>query len=603
MHRGSIYNLVIKRIAILIMGLFLIFTNNSPRAIFAQEATDEQKDTALEELQKIKENEAVYESQLSELLKKSLAIENQYQLTQKRFQKTLKAAQKAQNEIWQNKILAENMRLQRKRIISELYILTNDPLYFVLSFVNTDEFLNRMHGKDENSIVIGERIKKVVEINELLNDLSERQKVLAIKNKAYSEQAEKLAQVAAQIQAQIAQKESSLSGFAGKRDKLEKYILGLDKISSNLKRDFVSWNSATGPIFEFIGGGTEHGLGLSQYGAKGMADLGKNYRQILSHYYQKTEIGKTKTNPKVRIGIVLGGEGGNLQVLSGNYQIHGLIIRAGFKILVTPSAIRIYNGEKEVKKFAASDLERILPASSNSQIQVDYKSSYFNKYSGEIRIIKKGASLTTVNVLPLEEYLKGVVVAEMPHTWSREAIKAQALAARSYALRHLKTGGSYDMDDSTAYQVYIGSAHRARSDHAVEETRGEVVTYAGKIIPTYYFSTSGGWTENNENIWGGRALPFLRGVESAWEEDSPWWTWYTKKYSRSQISALLSSLSCGRIKKIAIVNRGISGRVLAIKIIGSQGVRVISGAHFKDLINAPLGPEDEMMRSTLFGIK
>ncbi len=159
------------------------------------------------------------------------------------------------------------------------------------------------------------------------------------------------------------------------------------------------------------------------------------------------------------------------------------------------------------------------------------------------------------------------------------------------------------MDDSTAYQVYIGAFHRARPDHVIDESRGEVITYKGLIVSAYYFSTSGGWTENNENIWGGKPIPYLRGVESGWEEDSPWWTWYTKRYSRSEISRLLASTKVGKIKKIRITARGVSGRVLAVKIVGDAGVRVISGPTFKKLINAPLGPDDEMMRSTLFGIR
>ncbi|GAH01264.1 unnamed protein product, partial [marine sediment metagenome] len=79
--------------------------------------------------------------------------------------------------------------------------------------------------------------------------------------------------------------------------------------------------------------------------------------------------------------------------------------------------------------------------------------------------------------------------------------------------------------------------------------------------------------------------------------------WYTKKYSRTKISKLLVSLKVGKVKKIQITARGVSGRVLAIKIVGDQGVRVISGTRFKKLINVPLGPDDNMMRSTLFGIR
>ena len=598
------FSLKFIRPFILILGLILIFIGLVfQKSIISAESITEEKEAVLEELQKVKANETVYESQLSNLLKESLAIENELESINNRLSKVRLAAAKAKTQVMTNKIFAENLRLQRKNIISELYIMTDDPLFFVLSFLDTEKFMSKLHGKDEDSILIAEKIAKVFELNKDLEKLAEDQKRLVVKLKSYQEQADKLSQKAAKIQAEIARKEGTLFALGSQRYNLEKYLTGLTKLSSNLNRDFIAWNLAKGPKFEIKGGGTEHGLGLSQYGAKGLARQGKSYRQILLHYYQGISIKKIDKNPKVRIGIVLSGKGGKIEIVAGEYSLGTTTLSAGDTIIINPDEVKIYRDEDLIKKFVNNSTQKIIPKSSQSIVQIDYKKSYFNKYHGEIRIIKKGKSLITVNVLPMEDYLKGVIPGEVPYTWPREAIKSQALAARSYAYKYLGRSGNYDMDDSTAYQVYIGAFHRTRTDHLVDESRGEVITYAGKIISAYYFSTSGGWTENNENIWGGRPIPYLRGVESTWEEDSPWWTWYTKQYSRAKISRLLASLKCGTIKKIKITARGVSGRVLAIKLVGDRAVRIISGSHFKKLINVPLGPDDEMMRSTLFGIR
>ncbi|GAG91057.1 unnamed protein product, partial [marine sediment metagenome] len=270
-----------------VLGLTLILLGLTIQKslVFASQESLE-KDSALEELQSIKENQNVFESQLTDLLEKSLAIENKLESTQKRLNKIKQVLKNTQTEILTNKIIAEQMRLERKRIIAELYILTDDPLYYVLLFLNTEQFMAKMHGKDEDSIVISEKIKKVLDINDFLVDLSEEQERLSVKQKSYQEQTDKLANEAAQIQAEIVKREGTLAALGERRFSLEKYLIGLKGFEAKNHREFITWNKATGPYFEFVGGGTEHGLGLSQYGAKGLAQQGKNHYQILSHYYQ-----------------------------------------------------------------------------------------------------------------------------------------------------------------------------------------------------------------------------------------------------------------------------------------------------------------------------
>jgi stage II sporulation protein D len=215
--------------------------------------------------------------------------------------------------------------------------------------------------------------------------------------------------------------------------------------------------------------------------------------------------------------------------------------------------------------------------------------------------------LVTINILNIEDYLKGVVPGEMPNVWPLEALKAQALAARSYAVRNINPAAIFDMDDTTLYQIYLGARYEFPSTNtAVEQTKGEVVTWTGEIISTYYHSTSGGYTENNENVWGGSPRPYLRGVPSPWEENSPWWSWTSRTFSRQELSSILAKddrTKVGLVKSLEITNRGVSGRVIAIKITGTEREVIVTGQVFRRVINENISITDPPVRSILFGIK
>ncbi len=149
--------------------------------------------------------------------------------------------------------------------------------------------------------------------------------------------------------------------------------------------------------------------------------------------------------------------------------------------------------------------------------------------------------LTVVNVLPFEEYLKGVVPSEMPASWHPEALKAQAIAARTYAAYELAANmASIDedlatenagaqLDDTVSYQAYLGRFRRQNStNQAVDETAGKVMTYNNKIIKAFFHADSGGSTEDSENLWG-TYLPYIRGVKEIYPEGSvPGSNWTVK---------------------------------------------------------------------------
>ena len=148
-----------------------------------------------------------------------------------------------------------------------------------------------------------------------------------------------------------------------------------------------------------------------------------------------------------------------------------------------------------------------------------------NRYRGQMKLIPSawGSGVTVVNAVPMELYLQSVVPAEAVPSWKADALKAQAVAARTYAMYH-KNGyrsSGYDVTDDTRSQVYSGiSSETEATSRAVRETAGEIVTYGGKPIDALFHSSGGGYTENSENVWGS-VIPYLRGVKESYV-GNPW---------------------------------------------------------------------------------
>ena len=148
-------------------------------------------------------------------------------------------------------------------------------------------------------------------------------------------------------------------------------------------------------------------------------------------------------------------------------------------------------------------------------------------YRGDIEVRVDGGGVTAINEIDMDSYLRGVVAGEMPSTWPLEALKVQAVAARTYALATRKTDGAFDQYPDTRSQVYRGvTGESVRSDAAVSDTTGRIVTYDGLPAVTYYFSTSGGHTENVEfSFVGSLSKPWLVGVPDPYDTQSPYHRW------------------------------------------------------------------------------
>lgn len=137
-------------------------------------------------------------------------------------------------------------------------------------------------------------------------------------------------------------------------------------------------------------------------------------------------------------------------------------------------------------------------------------------YKGHLLVLNDRKGLTVINELGLEDYIKGVVPAEMPTSWDIEAHKAQAIAARSYAVANMgkRLEYGYDLKDTPQDQNYIGiSAETIQTNRAVDSTKGQVLVHNGKIIPAYYHASAGGSTLPARRVWG-KDLPYIKAVKS-----------------------------------------------------------------------------------------
>lgn len=212
-------------------------------------------------------------------------------------------------------------------------------------------------------------------------------------------------------------------------------------------------------------------------------------------------------------------------------------------------------------------------------------------YRGRTQLVTSTQGLTAVNHVDLEDYLYSVIGAEMSPSWPLEALKAQAVAARSYALHKTDTSSNrlYDVDDTVSSQVYKGLGTEANTTHqAVNATAGQVMTYNGKIILAVFHSASGGHTENVEDIWS-NPLPYLRGVPD-YDKGAPVYEW-TKNFSRSEISRKISGV--GNVISMTAERITPRGRVISMNIEGDRGRLSITGKDLRKLLG---------LRSRLFTV-
>jgi stage II sporulation protein D len=205
-------------------------------------------------------------------------------------------------------------------------------------------------------------------------------------------------------------------------------------------------------------------------------------------------------------------------------------------------------------------------------------------YRGRLVLSRDGGALLAVNSVGLEQYLYGVVPSEMPASWPAEALKSQAVVARSYALRSRRPGEPYDVFSDTRSQVYRGVlAETDATNAAVQATKAGVVTVGGQIAQTFFFSTSGGRTATNEEAFGGTPISYLRSVDDPYDTLSPYHNW-TARFTARQARRRLKSVTLGTLKGLKVATRTPSGRAATVTVRGSGGNQTVSAATVRTLL-------------------
>ncbi|MBI1843320.1 MAG: SpoIID/LytB domain-containing protein [Actinobacteria bacterium] len=362
--------------------------------------------------------------------------------------------------------------------------------------------------------------------------------------------------------------------------------------------------SAAGPSFRFDGGGWGHGVGMSQYGARGRATNGATYSQILGSYYQSTAV-ETQPGPD-DLRVLLGEPANTVLTPTG---------AVSFELNGTPIATAPGSGDTTVaavgEQFQASGQASFGPLGGPADtLYVTFAgggpmrvSTTGNRYQyGRLAITIAGPGVLRVVLqgLGMDQYLYGL--GEMPSSWPAEALKAQAVAGRSYAKnvaarrRAQDPPAPFDLYASVQDQAYVGYEKEVGASGsswvaAVNATSGQVVTYQGSVIQAFYHSSSGGHTENSENVFA-QALPYLKGVPDPEDGyDSPRHRW-SRTYTADQLSTWLARFAdtnVGTVSSISLLGPfGVSGRVdkATARLVGSAGTKDVTGARFRQVVNS-----------------
>ena len=212
-------------------------------------------------------------------------------------------------------------------------------------------------------------------------------------------------------------------------------------------------------------------------------------------------------------------------------------------------------------------------------------------YRGKVRVIRQGKGVTALNLVDVEQYLYSVVGAEAYPTWPQEALKSQAVVARTYALYKASRASNryYDLDTTTNTQVYKGLETEFLTTHdAVKATLGQVLTYKGKVILSAFHSSSGGHTENVEDLWSS-PQPYLRGVVD-YDQLAPVFQW-NRTFSAWEMGRLIGGV--GAVRSLIPEKITPHGRIITMKIVGSRGSRNITDDELRKALK---------LKSTLFTI-
>lgn len=336
--------------------------------------------------------------------------------------------------------------------------------------------------------------------------------------------------------------------------------------SGHSRRPTASSPSAV--TFVITGRGWGHGVGLAQYGAFGYAKEGVTYDRILAHYYPGTALGAA---PVSRVRVLLAEKRGSLRIASTS----AFRVRDGSGVYraLAPGEVKVAAGPTLVTAAGAQKLVTPLTfVRGTSPLALDGK-----LYRGSLEVGAIGRALQVIDVVGIDQYLYGVVTSEMPHDWPLEALKSQAVAARSYALAN-RHGGDFDLYADVRSQAYGGiDAETDSARAAVDGTAHKVLLYGGKVADTFFFASSGGRTADVTEVWGAKPVPYLVSVDDPYDTLSPYHRWGPVTLTAEAVGKTFKVAGLGDL----VPELGPSGRARFITARGVLGDRAIDGSAFR----------------------
>jgi len=297
----------------------------------------------------------------------------------------------------------------------------------------------------------------------------------------------------------------------------------------------------------------------------------------------------------IRVAVVQDAASLNLKVLGSYEIIDSVEQKVLFRGNNLKTTVTTYKNEILLGKITSSTPKLLIKTNESATIIINGR-----RFRGNIELINKNnARLLVINNIDLEDYIKGILYHEASHYWPMEALKAQAIVSRTYAVYQMKENKhrDYDVTCDIYSQVYGGrTSERYRTNEAVKETEGRILTYQDKVFPTYFHATCGGHTEDASILWD-IDMPPLKGVACGFCKDSPHFNWhYVLSLDEIEGKLVNAGYNIGNIKDIVTQGKDKSARFTDLKIVSKQKDLKISTKDFRNII----GPN--IIRSTNFNV-
>ena len=347
------------------------------------------------------------------------------------------------------------------------------------------------------------------------------------------------------------------------------------------------------------GHGFGHGVGLQQWGAYGYATAeGRDARWLLGHYYPGTTLGPGPSRARVRVLLK---QSKTHKLCSAtkarDARRRTVELRTGrcYRVSAWSDGVALRDGTTGKVRAHLHGTVRVTGGASVQLRGTALNGRASRHYRGALRLLRDGRTVAVVDDVALEQYLYGVVPAESPASWPAAALQAQAVAARSYAIRSLKPAAPFDVLPNTSSQVYGGvEEEQAATTAAVDAVRGLAVLYQGAVAITYFSASSGGRTAPvEEGFPGADPVPYLVSVDDAHDDLGPYHDW-TVTLSDKDAAKQLGDALAGDLKNLKVTLRSATDRAVTVRVSGTDGDRDVPAT----LIRSRLG-----LRSTWFDLQ